>query len=291
MISTRTAILAMTVAGSVSCASAPAWNENDGGTTRWIDVAGGRLKTRVYARTTVSSSPVLVLVLHGDLPEPPPSYQYEFANILATGNRHAALGDVVAAGLLRPGYSDPTGDRSSGDLGRAIADNYTPDVVDAVARAARELSTDRHARAIVLVGHSGGAAIVADVLGRHTSLAAGAVLVGCGCDPTAWRSRQRAATGNPMFDEPTRSLQPLALARHVAPGTIVRMVVGQNDEVAPPADSQAYANALRPRGIDVSVDVVPGLGHNILFAPQVIDAVAHVVTAVTTPGTASGSSR
>jgi len=114
--------------------------------------------------------------------------------------------DVIAAGVLRPGYSDPAGDRSSGDLGRAIADNYTPEVVDAVARAARELSNAYHATKIVLVAHSGGAAVAADLLGRHPGLARGAVLVGCACDPTAWRRKRRTETGNPMFDGPTRSL-------------------------------------------------------------------------------------
>jgi predicted esterase len=55
------------------------------------------------------------------------------------------------------------------------------------------------------------------------------------------------------------------------------MVVGQQDDVAPPADSQAYATALRQHGIDVSVDVVPGVGHNILFAPRVLDAVGDIL--------------
>lgn len=245
--------------------------------THWIDVAGGRLKTRVYTGTSVSESPVLVMVLHGDLPEPPPSYQYEFAKVLAS---RAGNAGVIAAGVLRPGYSDPTGDRSSGDMGRAIADNYTPEVVDAVAAAVRALSSAHDASTIVLVGHSGGAAIVADLLGRHPGLARAAVLVGCGCDPAAWRKRRRAETGNPMFDGPTRSLHPLDLAPDVAPGTIVRLVVGQNDDVAPPAHSHAYAAALRERGIDVSVDEVPGLGHNILFEPRVIDAITDVLTAL-----------
>jgi len=263
----------MIVCGVGSCRSQQTeWTESDGGVTRWIDVPPGRLKTRIYTGTAVSTSPVLVLVLHGDLPEPPPSYQYEFAKVIAD-----RFEGVVAAGVLRPGYRDPTGAQSSGDLGRAIADNYTPEVVGAVARTARELSNASHARGIVLVGHSGGAAIVADVLGRHPGLARGAVLVGCGCDPSAWRARRRAETGNPMFDGPTRSLLPLNLADEVAPGTVVRMVVGEDDDIAPPADSQAYAKALRERSIDVAVDVIPGLGHNILFAPQVLDALANIL--------------
>ena len=268
--------LLLVIAGTSvgSCRSPQAqWTESDDGVTRWIDVPGGRLKTRVYiGGTAVSEPPVLVLVLHGDLPEPPPSYQYEFADVIAD-----KFENVVAAGVLRPGYQDPTGDRSSGDMGGAIADNYTPDVVDAVARAATELVEDHTPRAILLVGHSGGAAIVANLLGRHPEVAHGAVLVGCGCDPFAWRARQRAETGNPIFAAPTRSLLPLDLADDVAPGTIVRLVVGQDDVVAPPAYSQAYATALRERGIDASVDVIPGLGHNILFAAQVLETLADVL--------------
>jgi pimeloyl-ACP methyl ester carboxylesterase len=269
----RLALVLTIAAADAGCGSSQSrWNENDGGTTRWVDVAGGRLKTRVYTGASLSKSPVLVLVLHGDLPEPPPSYQYEFAKIVASTTT-----DVLAAGVLRPGYSDPAGDRSSGDMGRAIADNYTPEVVDAVASVARELSSVYHADPIVLVAHSGGAAVAADLLGRHPGLARGAVLVGCGCDPTAWRKKRRTETGNPMFDGPTRSLQPLNLASEVAPGTVVRLVVGKNDDVVPPAQSHAYATALRGRGIDVSVDVIPGLGHNILFDPRVLDAVANVL--------------
>ena len=266
------ALLVVAACAGLCRSSQPQWNENDGGVTRSIDVPGGRLKTRVYTGRAMSKAPILVLVLHGDLPEPAPSYQYEFAKVIAD-----RFENVVAAGVLRPGYRDPTGAQSSGDMGRAVADNYTPEVVDAVARAARDLSADHHAHAILLVGHSGGGAIAANILGRHPGVADGAVLVGCGCDPSRWRARRRAETGNSIFDGPTRSLLPLEAADAVAPGAIVRMVVGEDDDVAPPAYSQSYAAALQKRGIDVSVDVVPGLGHNIFFAAPVLKAVEDVL--------------
>ena len=34
--------------------------------------------------------------------------------------------DIVAAGILRPGYTDDAGDRSDGDMGYAVTDNFTP---------------------------------------------------------------------------------------------------------------------------------------------------------------------
>ena len=46
------------LAGAVSCRSSSSqWNEDDGGTTRWIDVPAGRVKTRVYTRASASPLP------------------------------------------------------------------------------------------------------------------------------------------------------------------------------------------------------------------------------------------
>ena len=150
----------------------------------------------------------------------------------------------------------------------AVGDNYTPNVVDAVATVARSLESMHNASAVVLVGHSGGGTIAANVLGRHPDVADAALLVGCGCDPEAWHARMRAQQPNSIWDEPTASLMPLSLVGGVLRGTQVRLLVGENDDVALPQDSRRYAEALEARGIDVRVTVAPGLGHNILMTPN-----------------------
>jgi|SRR6185503_8327031 len=251
--------------------------------TQWIDVAGGRLKTQAFASRTDGRRPILILILHGDLPSPPPDYQYVFAKVLTEGIPEypersallrAALGpswneqDVVAAGILRPGYADPSGDRSFGDMGRAVGDNYTSEVVDAVAAVARELASKYDARAVVLVGHSGGGAIVANLLGRHPDVADGALLVACGCDPEAWRARMRRQQPGSIWDQPISSLMPLSLVDGIARDTRVRILQGEDDDVVLPDDNRKYAAALRERGIDVQFTIVPGLGHNILMTPE-----------------------
>ena len=80
----------------------------------------------------MSSHPVLVVVLHGDLlglrTLPPNTYHYVFAD-----EATRRIEDVVAAAVLRPGYRDHSGERSDGEQGLATGDNYTPEVVDAVA--------------------------------------------------------------------------------------------------------------------------------------------------------------
>ncbi|MGP1615900.1 MAG: alpha/beta hydrolase family protein, partial [Pollutimonas bauzanensis] len=270
-----------TLAGLVA-GCAPDTTSQIGGTTLWLDVAQGKVKTQVFARETVVARPILVLILHGDIPDPPPDYQYLVARAITVDWPDApeilpalrgALGDtwrdddIVAAGILRPGYADPSGDRSSGDMGRAIGDNYTPEVVDAIASAARQLGAIYNARALVLVGHSGGGAIVANILGRHPDLADGALLVACGCDPEAWRSRMRAQNPAPMRDEANPSLLPLSLVAQVRPETLVRLIVGAEDEVTLPEEIRRYAEALQRRGVDARFTIEPGLGHNMLVTP------------------------
>jgi pimeloyl-ACP methyl ester carboxylesterase len=254
-----------------------------GGETMWIAANGLRLKTKIYESSQLSDHPVLVLVLHGDLlaPGAPPTYHYAFA-------RRAAeqMDDVVAAALLRPGYADDDGDRSEGKQGMRTGDNYTPEVVDAVAVEVRELQTKFHPAATVLAGHSGGAAITGNLLGRHPSEVDAALLVSCPCDLSVWRNHMmkyyfpKVGPFSLLFLAPVKSLSPVDLAAGVPPSTRVRMVVGSQDPVAPPNLTREYAEALRKRGVDVAVTIAPGLEHDILLEPVVSEQLKRLVEAV-----------
>ena len=303
--------LRLLILALVATACAPDTSEQIGGETQWLDVGEGRLKAQVFKGAAVVDRPILVLVLHGDLPTP--DYQYVFARMLTLASepeawaalrplfppdwsdeqiaaRRSAVTDalgpewnhenIVAAGILRPGYADSSGDRSSGDMGMAVADNYTPAVIDAVATAARQLAATYDPRAVVLVGHSGGGAVTANILGRHPDVADGALLVGCGCDPEAWRARMRIQQPSPIWDQPNESLMPLSLVDGVATGTRVRLLVGEVDDVALPQDSRRYAEALEASGIDAELTVAPGLGHNILMAPDAFRELSALVREV-----------
>jgi pimeloyl-ACP methyl ester carboxylesterase len=249
----------------------PSWLSE--GRTVWIDIPAGRLKTKVFESAKAGEHPVLVVLVHGDIPNPRQGL-YEMAWLLAH-----ITDNVVAAGALRPGYHDPDGDTSSGQMGYAIGDNYTPEVVDAVDSAVRQLKATYHARAVIVIGHSGGGAITADLIGRHPEDVDAALLLACGCDPVEFMQRwTREHTGFPK-DLSNPSLLPLDLAPNVSPRAHVRMVIGSEDDVVRLPASQAYAQALQARGVDLKFVIAPGFGHNdILRAPETLAAMTELLT-------------
>ena len=139
-------------------------------------------------------------------------------------------------------------------MGLAVGDNYTPEVVDAVATSIWRIAAMYDASAVLLVGHSGGAAIAANVLGRHPDTAG---MRRCWSRADAIRkpggARMHAQQPDPIWDGPTSSLMPLSLVNGVAPEARVRLLVGEADDVALPQDSRRYAEALQARGIDAGV--------------------------------------
>ena len=246
----------------------------------WLQATGRRLKARVYRSADPGDRPLLVVVLHGDLlgvrAVPTSTYHYVFAGLAAQQNR-----GVIAAGVLRPGYRDETGERSDGQIGQATGDNYTADVVDAIAQAIDQLKVKFNTGRTILVGHSGGAAISANLLGRVPGKADAALLVSCPCDLPAWRRHMQALqNGNPIWSAPIQGLSPLDLADGVPVSDRVHLIVGEKDPVAPPELTGRYADRLRRRSSRVSVTIVPGLEHDILLDAPVLGALETLVDQV-----------
>jgi pimeloyl-ACP methyl ester carboxylesterase len=243
--------------------------------TMWVTTTQ-RIKSKIYENTRLSQHPILVIVVHGDSPDGPPTYQYRFAERAA-----AAISDAVVAAVLRPGYSDGE-DSSDGMRGFTTGDNYTPEVVNAVAAVLSELRDRYHPRRVILVGHSGGAAIVGDLLGQQGAAVDGALLVSCPCDLTEWRKHMQSVKGGAIWERPVRSLSPLALVDNVPTSAKIWLLVGSDDQIAPSALTLAYAEALRNRNVAVSVTIAPGLGHNILLEPVAMERLKEVVDTIDT---------
>src|SRR5262245_43788836 len=84
------------VMSALVAACTPDTNSRIGGATLWLNVAQGRIKAQVFVREKISDRPILVLILHGDIPNPRPDYQYLVAKAITVGwpdapERSAAL--------------------------------------------------------------------------------------------------------------------------------------------------------------------------------------------------------
>ena len=226
-----------------------------------------RLYARTYESRVVGTHPVLVVVLHGDGPPPYqfPDYQYVFASKAAAENQN-----VVAVGLLRPGYTDPQGHHSQGCSGQRDGDNWGSQDTDAIADAIAALKRRCEAREVVVAGHSGGAAIAANILGRRPKLIDAALLLSCPCgDVNRWRADMLRHTGFSVFRGSIQSLSPIDQILAIDPRTSIVMMTGTEDDVAPLAIAERYRAAAAEAGKDVTLIKLPGRPHDTFIYPKV----------------------
>ncbi|WP_301102155.1 prolyl oligopeptidase family serine peptidase [Propionivibrio sp.] len=204
----------------------------------------------------------LFVLLHGNHSSGSPAVsQFPVAATLARSGPE----DTVAVAVIRPGYNDAEGNFSSGNAaGRA--DNFYAGNIDIVAAAIDRLKAFHQPQRLVLVGHSGGAAMAGVILGRHPGLADAAVLVGCPCNVPAWRS-MRGRRDHWNSESAERYVERMPLSARVA------VLVGAKDDVTPPLLAQSYAIALAARGIAHELLVLPDQDHvTVIDSAQVVEA-------------------
>ncbi|MCE7992901.1 MAG: alpha/beta hydrolase [Roseivirga sp.] len=229
---------------------------------------------RTYTSDTLEENPVLLLVLHGDSPFNNPSYQYRVARLLAESNTN-----VVAVGVLRPGYTDEEGNTSEGTKGFTTGDNYTKEVNESIHELTKDLITEHKASKVILVGHSGGAAISANLISEYPETYQSAVLAACPCDLDVWRGHM--AKFQPDFDkwkEPVNSLSPIKLVDQINEDATVMLVHGTNDKVVPLEIVKQYESELKSHQKSVELLEIVDAGHDILFDKQVFLAVEMLLT-------------
>lgn len=190
----------------------------------------------------------LVVVLHGDLSGGGPA---DYHRTLAQRIAETLPGAAVVA-MVRPGYPDAAGRVSDGDL-NGRADHYTAANMALVAEAITALKQRTGARRVIAVGHSGGAATVANVLARHPGTVDSAVLLACPCALNAWRLGRRPWGS---------SVDPYAGIAAVPVATRLLAFTGANDDNTGPRLAADYVAALAGRGVPARFVAVPGAGHN-----------------------------
>ncbi|MCG8684668.1 MAG: hypothetical protein MI892_07330 [Desulfobacterales bacterium] len=232
----------------------------------------GCTKIRTYKSVDVADAPILVVALHGDAPFNNPGYQYRFAKSVADRNSN-----VIGVGMLRPGYTDPLGRSSDGVRGDAVGDNYDETRVKQLARAIQALKKMYAPSKVVLAGHSGGAAITANIISLFPLLVDHAFLVSCPCDVNAWRENMLTLTDKSIFSGNINALSPIDLIGRVSGKTTISLLAGKNDRVAPPVLSETYKKAAEKRGLNVTLALAEGQ-HDIFLSPDILNAITDIIS-------------
>lgn len=243
-----------------------------GGNAILVGAPGHRIAGRVYHNGSPGSSVPLIVVLHGDAPFINPGYQYDVAVDLAD----TVQGTRVVA-LTRPGYADAYGAKSDGDRGFASGDTYTLNVTKELAAAVQSLKEQWEAPSVILVGHSGGAAVAANIAALNPGLVQHVFLVARPCDVPAFRRHMARMQWSPTWLLPTDSLSPMRTLDRMDRRTKVTAITGANDPVALPEYAQRYIAKAKSLGIPASMIVLPDKGHEILDDPAVITRVSQSV--------------
>ena len=212
----------------------------------------------------------LLIWLHGDVSSGGAA-NYHFPVAKRATETLAAL-SVQSVALVRPGYPDGSGDSSSVDPSQdGRSDHYTREKVAEVASAIRHLKQRYPSGRVTMIGHSGGAATAAVILGMEPDLVDAAVLVSCPSDLTAWRINRKPWK---------RSENPIDWTEKVSPTTRVVALTGARDDNTASDLAKRYVEALRARGISARFAEIGGATHNeALRAEEVAAAIAELLQA------------
>ena len=224
---------------------------------REILVAERCTKIETYKSQKNSDNPTLAIVLHGDSAFIRPFVQNRVAQKIAENNDN-----VIAVGMLRPGYKDDFGRKSDGEMGLTVGDNYDDERVKQITDAIKSLKHIHKAGKVVLIGHSGGAAITTRIIGLYPNLIDHAVAISCPCNINAWRKDMLLRNEYEPFRGDLPISSPIELATNVSDKIKISLLVAKKDDVTKPYLTKQYYTELKKQGKHVEMKIIEG-GHNI----------------------------
>lgn len=216
-----------------------------------------------------TDTPKTMLVwLHGDVSSGGPA-NYHFADAERAAWKFRDF-ETLSIAFVRPGYSDGFFRSSSVAAGHGgRRDHYTKVNMTEVASAIEKLQLHYKPAQTIVIGHSGGAATAANILGLFPDLLQGAVLVSCPCDLNDWRAGRRPWTAS---EDPAKWLP------FIKTTVEVMALTGDGDANTPPLLAEQYVDKLIQHGVRAEFVLLTGIPHNgALESPEVLSAVGRMM--------------
>ena len=240
---------------------------NPADNVEWVVGGTECLKIKTNSLHVLVPNPTLVVFIHGDVG----GSRTGATQLYGLASQTAYRG-VVTIALMRPGYLDDEGNRSTGWRSYRRG-NYTKKYISSVATAVRTLKKFHGARRVIIVGFSGGAAYAGVMIGRFPDLVDGVVLTACPCNI---ESRQR------YYGTDTVGLEsPHSFVGEIKKGAKVIAITGSEDKNTVPRLAMEYIKELQQRGIDAKFVEAAGANHDgSLRSWTVPDAIDELIDAL-----------
>jgi len=230
----------------------------------WVVGKDECLKITTLNRDESDSLDTLVVYLHGD-----GGRVIRPSDYLKHGVGKINQKNVAHVVLMRPGYYDSTRNSSTGISYRRSrrGTSYNSHYVEELALAIKKLKDFHKANKTILVGHSGGAAVAALILGRHPGIASGAILAACPCNVNKWVKILGKSSGK-------GALSPQDYVENIGSDVTVVALTGTKDTNTFPILALEYIEELKKNNINGKFIGVEGETHNgVARSPQFYDAI------------------
>jgi len=185
----------------------------------------------------------LIVMVHGDGGG---DYYHRVARIYGSKG-------VIAVAMTRPGYCGRKGCSSGTRPG--YKSSYSSWVVETVTEGIKALKVHYNAEHTIVIGRSGGSAILGVAIGKYAPLADVAVLTACPCNVSYWRRKR----GRGVW---SGSLSPDNYTDDVPKTMKVITITGSLDKNTFPELGEDYAAELRDEGVDARFILV-NAGHGV----------------------------
>lgn len=244
-------------------------------TLNYIKTQNGCLFVKVFKSDSITLKPKLLIVIHGDAPFNPPTYQYKLSQKISD-----QVKNTIVISVLRPGYKDNDGNKSDGKRGLTTGDNYTQEVISSLTEVIKELKIRFKPSKTIIVGHSGGAAISADIVSLTPTLIDKTILVSCPCDVEAFRKSMAAK--QPFYRawrDSTKSISPTNIIKNLNQNNDITLLHGQNDDIVPFEIAENYFTKLKNSKIKVQLIPIANSGHEIFLTDTVLTVLKGILNA------------
>jgi pimeloyl-ACP methyl ester carboxylesterase len=221
--------------------------------------------------SSINSTAPLIVIVHGD------------NGGKMKGGRYVALATKLsqefsspAFFMLRPGYEGDAG--KSDGFARYEDDDYTKKNIEFLAAALDQLKNEAAGRKLILVGHSGGAAMSAVLIALYPQLVDAVVLAGCPCNVQPWRQWRKESAGKRDGYWPN-SLSPSDFTNKTSSKSVIVAITGDGDTNTLPKFAEEYIKSLRANGVENTAFIsAPGSTHGTVpESRELVDGVRYAI--------------